>query len=108
MADPDVWLMPAIKEKDGFKYWEYVLCYVDDVLCINKNLMHTMKGIQSKFKLKDDNMEKPGVYLSADLSTMDNEKGDEFWAMLSDKYCADMVKNVEDNLAKKGLRLLAK
>ena len=26
VADPDVWLMPAIKEKDGFKYWEYVLC----------------------------------------------------------------------------------
>ena len=25
MADPDVWLRPSIKEKDGFKYWEYVL-----------------------------------------------------------------------------------
>ena len=25
MSDPDVWLRPAIKEKDGFKYWEYVL-----------------------------------------------------------------------------------
>ena len=22
VEDPDVWLMPAIKEKDGFKYWE--------------------------------------------------------------------------------------
>ena len=37
--------------------------------------MQTMKGIQSNFKLKDDNMEKPGVYLGADLSTMDNEHG---------------------------------
>ena len=25
MADPDVWIRPAIKEKYGFKYWEYVL-----------------------------------------------------------------------------------
>ena len=35
VADPDVWLRPAIKEKDGFKYWEYALCYVDDVLRIS-------------------------------------------------------------------------
>ena len=46
VVDPDVWLMPAINEKDGFKYWEYVLCYVDNVLCIIENTMHTMKGIQ--------------------------------------------------------------
>lgn len=30
-ADPDVWMRPAIKG-NGFKYWEYVLCYVDDLL----------------------------------------------------------------------------
>ena len=28
--------------------------------------------------------------------------------MLSDKYCAAMVQNVEETLAKKGLRLLTK
>ena len=95
MEDPDVWLRPAIKEKDGFKYWEYVLCYVDDVLCISKNLMHTMKGIQSKFKFKNDKTEKPDVYLGADLYTMDKDQGDKCWAMSSDKYCAAMVKNVE-------------
>ena len=32
VEDPDVWLRPDIKEKYGFKYWEYVLCYVDDVI----------------------------------------------------------------------------
>ena len=50
-------------------------------------------------------MEKPDVYLGAELFTMDNNQGDEFWAMSSDKYCADMVKNVEETLAKKGLRV---
>ena len=29
-ADPDVWHRPAAKE-DGFEYYEYVLCYVDDI-----------------------------------------------------------------------------
>ena len=75
MVDPEVWLRPAIKEKTGFKYWEYILCYVDDVFCISDKPMHTMKVIQSKFKLKDDKMEKPDVYLGTELSTMDNEQG---------------------------------
>ena len=32
-ADPDVWLRPAVKA-DGFKYYEIVLCYVDNMLAI--------------------------------------------------------------------------
>ena len=70
--------------------------------------MPTMKGIQSKFKLKDEKMEKPNVYLGADLSTMDNKQEDKCWSMLYDKYCAAMVKHVEETLAKNGLRLQTK
>ena len=61
VADPDVWLRPAIKEKDGFNFWEYILCYVENVLCISENPMHSMKGIQSKSKLKNNKKEKPNV-----------------------------------------------
>ena len=53
---------------------KYVLCYVGDVFCISENPMDTMKGIQSKFKFKYDKMDKPGVYLGVDLSTMDIEQ----------------------------------
>ena len=105
LADPDVWLRPAIKQ-DGFKYWEYLLCYVDDILSISEKPLETLKAIQDKnFKFKDDRMDKPEVYLGADLSLMDNEEGNECWAMSSDKYCAAMVRNIEDGLNKKGLRL---
>ena len=108
VAYPDVWMRPSIKEKDGLKYWEYVLLYLDYVLCISDKPIHTMKGIQSNFKLKDDKVDKTDVYLSAEPSTMDNEQWSECWAMLSDKYCAAMVKNFEDTLAKKFLRLTTK
>ena len=67
--------------------------------------MHTMKVIQSNFKLKDEKMEKPDVYLCAELFTMYNKQGSDFWAMSSDKYCAAMVNNIEEDIAKKGLRL---
>jgi hypothetical protein len=53
-ADPDVWLRPAVKA-DGFEYYELVLCYVDDVLSMSANPKTTLRGLQSVFKLKDDN-----------------------------------------------------
>jgi hypothetical protein len=39
-ADPDVWMRKAHKP-NGFIYWEYVLCYVDDILAIS----HEPQGI---------------------------------------------------------------
>jgi len=50
-------------------------------------------------------MNKPEVYLGANLLLMDNEEDTECWAMSSDKYCTAMVNNIEDGLNKKGLRL---
>ena len=47
--------------------------------------MHTMRGIQSKFKLKDDKLDTPYVYLGAELSTLDNDQGKKLLAMLYDK-----------------------
>ena len=44
-------------------YYEYVLCYVDDVICISDDPIRTMKGIQVKFKLKGDKIEEPDMYL---------------------------------------------
>ena len=106
-ADPDVYLRPAVKS-NGFKYYEYVLCYVDDVLCISDNPMTTMLGIQKKFKLKDDKIEPPEMYLGAGLSMMMNETNHECWAMSSDSYCKAAVANVEEALKKEGLRLPSK
>ena len=106
-ADPDVYMRPAIKP-DGFKYWEYLLAYVDDCCSISFDPVKTMKGIEAKFKLKDDKIEEPSVYLGAQISKMENSDGQECWAMSADTYCAAMVQNVELLLQKKGLRLPSK
>ena len=100
-------MRPAIKP-NGFEYWEYILCYVDDILCISHDPTKSMKLIQSKFKLKDDKMEPPDTYLGSTISKMDNAHGDSCWAMSSDQYCSALVTNVEDELQKKGLRLPSK
>ena len=33
-ADPNVWICPAVK-LDGSKYYEYIMCYVDDILSVS-------------------------------------------------------------------------
>ena len=66
-AEPELWFRPAVKS-DGFEYYEYILCYVDDVLCISHNPRKSMKSIQEDFKLKDDNIEPPDISLGDTLA----------------------------------------
>ena len=106
-ADPDVNISLAMKP-NGDRYYEYILCYVDDVLCLRIRPDITMQGIQRTFKLKDDKVEEPTVYLRARLTKMKNESNHEFWEMSSEKYFSAAVKNVEEFLTKKVLRFPTK
>ena len=102
-ADPDVWIRPAMKA-DGFKYYEMVLVYVDDILCISHDPKATMTGLQTTFKLKDDKVEKPEMYLGAELCER-VLNGIECWTMSSEKYVKAAVVAVEAHLDKSGQRL---
>ena len=101
-ADPDVWLRPAVKA-DGFEYYELVLCYVDDIPSISDNPKATLTDLTSVFKLKDDKIEPPNIYLGAQLDKM--FIGDaECWTMSAKKHVTASVKNVEESLVKRGLQ----
>ena len=102
-ADPDVWRRPATKE-DGFEYYEYVLCYVDDILAISNKAKDALKAVQAVFKLKDDRIEPPEMYLGATLSTMEDD-GVQGWCMTSNKYVKAAVENVELELSRINQRL---
>ena len=102
-ADPDVWHRPAVKE-DGFEYYEYVLCYVDDILAISHKAKDVLKVVQAIFKLKDDKIEPLDMYLGATLSIMGDD-GVQGWCMTSDKYVKAAVENVEQELARVNQRL---
>ena len=68
-AEPDFCMRPSVKP-DGYQYWEYILCYVDDILCISNKPEETTKGIQADFKLKDDKVEEPTYYLGATVTNI--------------------------------------
>ena len=106
-ANPDVYMLPAVKP-NGFEYYEYVLCYVDNILSISHCPDVTMDGIKARFTFKDNKVEEPTDYLGAQLSKMKDEFGNEFWTMSSSKYCKADITNVEERLALSGKRLPTK
>ena len=105
-ADPDVWRRPA-KKADGEEYYEYILCYVDDLLAISEDAMKVLQGIQTVFKFKDDKIVRPEVYLGAQLDTMTVD-GFDGWTMSSEKYVKAAIDNVEEVLGRTNQRLPTK
>ena len=105
-ADHDVWQHPAVKT-DGFKYYEFILCYVDDLLTISEDATKILQGVQATFKFKDNKIEKPDIYLGTQLDNMIFD-GIEGWTMLSDKCVKAVVDNIEETLSKSNQHLPTK
>ena len=105
-GDSDVWMRPGVKP-NGFEYWEYILCYVDDVLCVSHKTTETLQALQRFFKLKDDKIDEPDMYLGAEVSKIQSD-GTEFWTMSGEIYIKTAVRNLEDVLSSRGLRLPSK
>ena len=105
-ADPDVWRQPAVKP-DGFEYYEYILCYVDDLLAISHDTQSVLKSVQDRFKFKDDKIDKPDIYLGAQLDRMSVD-GFEGLTMSSEKYVKSAIENIEQKLAGSNQRLPTK
>ena len=85
--------------------YECVLFCVDDVHCINDDLLRNMSVIMAKLKLKGEKIEEPDMYLGVYLSNITNVNVQECWAMCSDNYCTSAVTNLKYVLKKNSLRL---
>ena len=57
-VDPDVWLRPQTKQS-GKEYYEYVLIYVDDILCFSHDPQSIMKSLALWYRLKNDSVKEP-------------------------------------------------
>jgi hypothetical protein len=51
LADPDVWMHPAVKN-NGFQYYEYILVYVDDLIVISHDCDAIVERLKSLYQLK--------------------------------------------------------
>jgi hypothetical protein len=57
-------MRPTVKP-DGSKYYEYVLCYVDDIFVVSERPKRIMEGLEAKYMLKAGSVGKPTMYLGA-------------------------------------------
>ena len=83
LADPDIWMRPATKA-DGTEYYEFVLLYVDDALCISENAESVLRNeIGKYFKLKEESIGPPKIYLGGKMRLVTLENGSKAWAFSS-------------------------
>jgi hypothetical protein len=97
-ADLEVWLKAKSRPDDRFKYYSYVLCYVDDVLRIHHDAMQQIRAIGKQFPLKKTSLGDPDIYLSSKLRNVVLETGVKAWSMLPSKYLQEAVNDVKDYL----------
>lgn len=103
VADPDVWMRAATKP-NGDEYYEYMLCYVDDILCVSHKAEATLKELGQSFKFKNDEIKEPSMYLGATLKKR-TLNGKERWSITSDEYLKAAVENLENQLKQKNKTL---
>ena len=93
-GDPDLYFKPQVKD-DGTKYYEYLLVYVDDILCVSHKTAAIMDELAARYRLKEGSVGPPERYLGADTKITQASSGLECWAMSSDSYVREAVKVVE-------------
>ena len=103
LADPHLWYKPET-DASGFKYYAYILVYVDDLLIIDKNPKRYMDMIQDNFTVKKDSIEVPKSYLGAEVDKMYYPDGSYAWTMGAKQYVKKAVKNLKKKLEKDHLQ----
>ena len=102
-ADENLYQREAVGE-NGEVYYEWLLVYVDDLMCISEKPEETMNEIKKTYDLKDT-VKTPDRYLGADIGTWQLPDGREIWAMGSKEYVKNAVKQVKEILAERGWQL---
>jgi Reverse transcriptase (RNA-dependent DNA polymerase) len=103
IADPDVFIRLALKP-DGTEYYEFLLTYVDDCLCVSAQPEDTMNVLGKIYDLKDT-VKPPERYLGANILRWQLEDGRECWAMSGKDYVKNAVNICKGLLAGDGKTL---
>jgi hypothetical protein len=107
-ADPDVWMQPATKG-DGLEYYEFVLLYMDDILTVSDNAEKVLREqIGRYFELKEESIGPPKLYMGGHVCKVELTNGVKVWTFSSSQYIQLAVKNVEDYLQGKDIKLPSK
>ena len=94
LADPDIWIREAVHE-DGFKYYEMLFVYVDDILAVSHKATGVIKGITEFYRVKEGSIKPPDIYLGANIMKVQMTDGRKVWGSSSRDYVKNAVIPVE-------------
>jgi hypothetical protein len=100
-ADPDLWLKAVTRPEDNVCHYAYILCYVDNILCIHHDPMSVMGEINKYLPLKPSSVGDPDIYLGAKLKETRLPNGVMAWGLNPSKYVIQAVKNCQLHLTEK-------
>ena len=103
-ADPDVWLR-AFNDEKGCECYEYLLVYTDDVMVICKDPKLVLQRLNKYFKVKENSIHPPNIYLGGKLRPVTLPSGKICWGQSASKYVQEAVRNLEDWLKKQNYKL---
>ena len=98
LTDPDLWIKPEVRPADGFEYYSYILCYVDDSTVVHHAASGIVDRIDKYFTLKSSSIGDPDIYLGANPRKMKMPNGDWCWTTSPSKYVQEAAKNCEMHL----------
>jgi Reverse transcriptase (RNA-dependent DNA polymerase) len=104
MVDPDVYIRKNFRE-DGVPYYEMILVYVDDVLCVSHEPAKIMTSLGEVYELKEGSVQEPTLYLGANIKKIQLLNGREVWSMSSDLYMHLSIATVNELLHEDGREL---
>ena len=94
-ADPHFLYIPMVYPADNFKYYSYVLLYVDDCLCICHNAEQELHKINKFFKMKDGLIGNLTFTWEPRSNKWNYQTGVKAWALSSSKYIQEAIKNLQ-------------
>jgi Reverse transcriptase (RNA-dependent DNA polymerase) len=104
IADPDVYRRANAKPC-GFKYYEYLLVYVDDVLIVSHSPKLNLEKIKESYELNPSSVGPPMRYLGADVERVTrpgDNTGCKYWSFSAHTYVRNAVQNVKLLLQEEG------
>ena len=83
--------MRSAARADGQDYFEYILLYVDDCLCISENPKPALLQIDKYFPIKPASLGPPKTHLGGTVSKIQHPNGVHAWAFRSSQYVHEAV-----------------
>jgi hypothetical protein len=102
-GDSDVY-MKKQSRPNGSDYYEMVLVFVDDILCISHNPKEVMDRLGKIYELRGT-VKEPSIYLGANITKHQLPNGSTCWAMSSETYVKNAIENVKELLHEDGREL---